>query len=188
VDLALQHLWSLGHRRIGHLAGPAEGGPAADWRTVIDDIAIRRLEAYRAWMQTRIAGDPALIAHARAWEATRVPEIVTTWAALPQRPTAVFCANDALAVGVIEAARQRGWRVPEELSVVGVDNSGVAAEVQNSLTSIDIPMEAVGREGTRALLQVMQGAPLEACRIALPVPEIVVRGSTARMPRDGQVA
>jgi LacI family transcriptional regulator len=186
VDLALSHLWTLGHRRIAHVAGPVDAGPAADWRAVVDDIAIRRLEAYEGWMQAHATTDPALIAHARGWEGDHVPEIVDAWARLAEPPTAAFCANDALAVAVIAEARRRGWRVPEDLSVVGVDNSAAAAASDVPLTSIDVGMEAVGRGGTRALLQLMEGAPLEACRVALPVSEIVLRSSTARRTHGGR--
>jgi DNA-binding LacI/PurR family transcriptional regulator len=80
---------------------------------------------------------------------------------------------------VVEAARQQGWRVPEDLSVLGVDDSSAAYASDPPLTSIDVSMEAVGREGLRALLRLMEGAPLEECRIALPVSEIVARSSTA---------
>ena len=86
---------------------------------------------------------------------------------------------------MIEAARQRGWRVPEDLSVVGVDDSPAAREADIPLTSIEVPIEGVGREGMRALLRLMQGAPLEDCRVALPVSEIVVRCSTARCSSAG---
>jgi LacI family transcriptional regulator len=184
VDLALSHLWNLGHRRIAHVAGPVDAGPKASWRAMVDDIAIRRLDAYDTWMEQRGVADPALVGHAQSWEGKLVPEIVAAWSRLPRPPTAAFCANDALALAVVAAARQRDWRLPEDLSVVGVDNSSAAAEAETPLTSIDVPMEAVGREGTRALLRLMEGAPLGACRVALPVSEIVIRGSTAHC-RDG---
>lgn len=180
ADLALSHLWDLGHRRIAHVAGPVELQLVDPQQEQPDDIALRRRDGYVAWMQAHSAYDPDLIAVAGGWKGNRVPEIVAAWTRLPEPPTAAFCANDALALAVIAAARRRGWRVPEDLSVVGVDNSPAACESDIPLTSVEAPVEAVGREGMRALFRSMRGAPLEECRIALPVSDIVVRSSTAR--------
>lgn len=183
ADLALSHLWSLGHRRIAHVAGPSEEAADLERQTEVDDIAVQRLEAYRAWMQRRGVYDEALIAHARGWTGAHVPEIAAAWAAMPEPPTAVFCANDLLALAVIAEAQRRGLRVPEELSVVGVDNSNAARDSGIPLTSVEVPVEEVGRQSVNALFRLMQGAPIEECRIALPVTEIVVRSSTGPLSR-----
>jgi DNA-binding LacI/PurR family transcriptional regulator len=185
VDLALQHLWSLGHRRIAHIAGPVGAravGPAGatDARNAGGaDIAIQRLDGYSAWMRERHAYDPALIAYAQGWAAPQADPFLQTWRSLKQPPTAVFCANDAQALDVIAAAQRLGWRVPEALSVVGVDNSHEARDCDPSLTSVEVPMDAVGREAMRALLRLIRGAPIEQCRVALPVTDLIVRRSTA---------
>jgi len=131
-------------------------------------------------MQLHGADDPDLIGQAQGWKGIHVPGIVARWARLPEPPTAVFCANDSLAFAVIAAARELGWRVPEDLSVVGVDNSGVTEDYRPPLTSVEISIESVGREGVNALFRLMQGAPLEECRVTVPVTEIVVRSSTTR--------
>ncbi|MES2463840.1 MAG: LacI family DNA-binding transcriptional regulator [Armatimonadota bacterium] len=167
VDLALSHLWERGHRRIAHVAGPTGLG---------SDIAIGRLNAYRAWMRERGVYDPALEGQMPGWRADgHVAEIVAAWHSSALRPTAVFAANDALALAVIAAARDLGWDVPGELSVVGVDNTQGAAAV--GLTSVEPPMEEVGRAAVRALLSLVQGAPVAPTRIAVPVTRIVFRDS-----------
>ena len=169
ADLALTHLWEQGHRRIAHIAGPT--GPGGD-------IAIGRLEAYRDWMRERGVYDPALEGQMPGWRPdNHVSEIVAAWHALPERPTAVFAANDALALAVITAARTLGWRVPADLSVVGVDNTPEAAA--GGLTSVEPPMEEVGRASVRALLGLIQGVPAAPCRIAVPVTRLVPRDTTA---------
>ncbi|HZP82047.1 MAG TPA: LacI family DNA-binding transcriptional regulator [Chthonomonadaceae bacterium] len=183
VRLALEHLWSLGHRRIAHVAGPVgaqeTSGLPADENTGREDIALRRLEGYCAWMRERQRHDPALIAYAQAWAAPQAAQYLQVWRSLAQPPTAVFCANDAQARDIIAAAQRMGWRVPEELSVVGVDNSHEARDCDPPLTSVEVPIDAVGREALRALLRLIQGAPLEQCRVALPVTDLIVRRSTA---------
>jgi LacI family transcriptional regulator len=169
AGLALSHLFEQGHRRIAHIAGPTTSG---------GDIAIGRLEAYRVWMRERGLDDPDLEAHMPTWQPdAHVADIIGAWHALPNRPTAVFAANDAYAVAAVSAAEALGWSVPGELSVVGVDNSPEAAAA--GLTSVEPPMEEVGRAGVRALLGMLQGAPMAKCRIAVPVTQIVSRDTVA---------
>jgi LacI family transcriptional regulator len=167
ATLALAHLWERGHRRIAHIAGPT--GPG-------DNIGTGRLEAYRAWMRERGVYDPALEGQAHSWRAeTCVAEIVAGWASLPVRPTAVFAGNDTLALAVIAAAQALGWNLPNALSVVGVDNTPDAAVA--GLTTVDPPIEDVGRASVRALLNILHAAPLPSCRIAVPVTQLVSRES-----------
>ncbi len=185
AELALSHLWALGHRRIAHIAGPVgeraphRVTPATVTALWCDDVAVQRLAAYTAWMQQRQADDPALIAYAQAWSAPQASETLDKWLALPQAPTAVFCANDEQARDLIIAIRQRGLQVPDDISVVGVDNSTRDTNGVAPLTSIDVGLEAVGREAVCALLRLMSGNPVAACRVALSPTRLVIRHSTA---------
>jgi len=100
---------------------------------------------------------------------------------LPQRPTAVFAASDQQALGVLEAARILGIRVPEELSVVGFDDVEVAAYV--GLTTVRQPLFASGRRGAELLLQMLAGTePPGVERIEQLPLELVVRTTTAAPP------
>jgi Transcriptional regulators len=182
--VALDHLHGLGHRRIAHLAGPVEAYRGnSGLLNPADDVAKLRLEAYTSWMQAAGLYDPALIGYAGSWfERDRVAEVLGAWRALPEPPTAVLCANDTLGVAVTEAALQMGWRVPDSLSVVGVDDSAEAREAPVPLTSVAVPVDAIGSEAVSALVRMMNGAPVDACRVAVPVTDIVVRGSTAAVP------
>jgi LacI family transcriptional regulator len=185
VHLALDHLWKLGHRRIAHIAGPigsrAPGTVLLTDAGMVDgvDVAVQRYQHYCSWMEERQRADAALVAYAQAWSAPQARQYLQQWRSLPQPPTAVFCCNDAQAIDVITAAQEMGWRVPEELSVVGVDNSQEARECVPTLTSVEVPMDAVGGEALRALLRMIRGAPLEHCRVAVPVTDLRVRHSTA---------
>ncbi len=186
VALALEHLESLGHRRIAHLAGPIGPRPGADVLKPAGDVAVMRLAAYTEQQQARGLFDPALVGYADSWrdDLGTVAPTVAAWQALPDPPTAVLCANDALAVAVLKAATAQGWGVPEALSIVGVDDSPEAREAVVPLTSVSVPVEEIGREGVRSLVRLMGGAPVETCRVVLPVTEIVVRGSTASCRRN----
>ena len=167
IALALAHLWELGHRRIAFVAGPLPG-----------DIAVGRLEGYTDWMRAQGAFDPACVAYAQDWSAPDARTFLDTWCALESPPTAVVCTNDAQALDLLEAARQCALPVPEALSVVGVDNAPAARDSVPPLTSVEAPVDELGRQGLRAVLGLMRGAPLEQCRIALPVTRLVVRQST----------
>jgi len=136
-------------------------------------------------MEARGVAMPELVGHARSWIATHVPAIVDQWLALPEPPTAVFCANDTLALAVIVEAGKRGVGVPWDLSVVGVDNSDAARDAPRPLTTVEGPIEKMGGEAMQTLLRLLQGAPLEACRNAVSGATIVVQGSTAYHPPGG---
>jgi len=179
LELALDHLWKLGHRRIAYIAGPvgtragvdhAQSRPAAD-------IAVRRLNAYKAWMRSRAAYAPSLVAFAQSWSAPQAGEYLFAWRAQPDAPTAAVCANDAQALNLMAAARSRGLTVPNDLSIIGVDNAPEAQNARPGLTSVEVPLEAIGSEAVHALLRLLSGAAIEQCRVALPVTKLQVRGS-----------
>src|SRR5262249_51220134 len=97
---------------------------------------------------------------------------------LPQRPTAVFAASDTQALGVLEAARILGIRVPEELSVVGFDDIEIAAHI--GLTTVRQPLFESGRRGTELLLQMLSGqVDAGDQRLEQLAVELVVRSTTA---------
>jgi DNA-binding LacI/PurR family transcriptional regulator len=102
---------------------------------------------------------------------------------LPERPTAVFAASDVQALGVLDAARILGIRVPNELSVVGFDDIGISAYV--GLTTVRQPLFESGRRGGELLLQMLAGAGQqlgEQHTEQLPL-ELVIRATTAPVQR-----
>lgn len=194
ANLALSHLWELGHRRIAHLAGPVElplagydgvlpvplARLAGDPEATPSDAATRRCESYIVWMRARDAYDPALLAFAPSWFWGDADRALEAWRALPDPPTAVWCANDEIALQLIQAARGRhGLSVPEDLSVAGVDNRSVGADQTPSLTSVDIPAERMGQEAMRLLIRLMEGGKSEPIQIALPITRLIARASSA---------
>ncbi|NMO35886.1 LacI family transcriptional regulator [Streptomyces sp. GMY01] len=158
------HLLDLGHRRFLHLA--------ADVPSWTFEVRARELAA-------RLGTVPGTsLRTARAAIAVEDAQAATEAAldAPGPRPTAVVCDDDKLAVGAYKALRRLGLRVPDDISVTGVDDLGLATAVDPELTTVRLDAELFGEHGMRALLAVLEGRTPDAGDI--PV-ELVVRGSTA---------
>jgi DNA-binding LacI/PurR family transcriptional regulator len=161
VDCALDHLLELGHTRIGHVASNFDA-PTFDLR--------------RARMLARVGEAPTVYApftFEGAQEAAR--------GLLDQPVTAVFCDDDILAGGVYLAARERGVRIPEDLSVIGFDDLDFARVLAPPLTTVAVDAEGLGALAFEALARVLAGDPPPDEQV-MPV-ALTVRESTAP-PRD----
>jgi DNA-binding LacI/PurR family transcriptional regulator len=178
---AAQHLLDLGHRRIALLtvgrADEAEPGP--------EDFLVSR-SRLRGWLDVLVpAGiDPVVLRSPVSTQedgATALREPL----AGPDRPTAVLCFSDALAAGVVRAAEDLGLRVPQDLSVVGYDDTPLAAHMRPALTTVHQDAAEKGRiaaaELAAAVARHRAGEPPEVRHIVLPT-ELVVRDSTAPPP------
>jgi LacI family transcriptional regulator len=170
ADQAMRHLLDLGHRRIAQITGPR------GWLATED-----RRRGYRAALAAAgILPDPAL-------EVEAVPEIAPGRDAaeqlldLPQRPTAIFAFNDNIAIGAIQAAKARGLRVPEDLSIVGFDDVEYATIVTPALTTVRQPLAEMGRTGVSLLTRLLEGQRFETLHVELAT-RLVVRDSTAPAP------
>jgi len=167
--LAMQHLIELGHRKIG-FAGDRLENP-------FNFISSRdRYEGYRQALTE--AGIPFRAEYHRQGEYGReqARQMARDMLALPDPPTAIFAASDTQAFGVLEAAKDAGLQVPEELSVIGYDDIEIAEYLH--LTTIRQPLFASGVEGVELLLESIANPPSAPRRVLLPV-ELVVRGTTA---------
>ena len=170
--LAVDHLVALGHRKIGFLAGRAD-----------TDVGRRREAGYRAAMATHgLAVDPAWVASGDYTERT-AREVALGLLALPTpvRPTALFAVNLPSALGIRAAARDCGMRIPDDLSLVTMDDHAILEHTDPALTSIHLPMDEMGVLGARMLLDVIEGQPLRHEVTSTP-PRLVVRRSTAAPP------
>ncbi|MEU2549301.1 LacI family DNA-binding transcriptional regulator [Streptomyces roseolus] len=172
---ATRHLVDLGHRRIAIITGPED---------VLCSLA--RLDGYRSTLgMAGIPIDPALIrfgdfhvegGYAHALDLLR----------LPDRPTAIFAGSDLQALGVLEAARVCGLRVPEDLSVVGYDDVMPARWSSPALTTVHQPLRQMGEEAVQMLLRLRAGEP-SVTRLELAT-SLVVRNSTAPPPENPAAA
>ncbi|MGZ8687843.1 MAG: LacI family DNA-binding transcriptional regulator [Gaiellaceae bacterium] len=170
-ELATNHLVELGHRRIAFVGDK----PRDPFRFASSRDRTRGYE--RALAQAGIEPRPEYVR-----EGTHIHHVARSIAIdllrLPQRPTAIFAASDTQALGVLEAARILGLRVPEELSVVGFDDVEVAAYV--GLTTVRQPLHESGRRGAELLLQMLTGDELPGERQTEQLSvDVVVRSTTA---------
>lgn len=164
---ATQHLLVLGHRRIAYLGGPAVA--AANQA---------RMHGYRAAMEARTAPVPG--AYVRPGEFTYQTGVLgaAELLDLTAPPTAVFAGNDEIALGVIETARTRGLRIPQDLSVVGFDDTLLARMASPPLTTVRQPLREMGGVALRTALRLADGEKLESHHVELAT-ELMVRASTA---------
>ena len=168
VEQAYGHLTSLGHERIGMIVGPRDHIPSQ-----------RKLAAY-AEMTQRGGGSvrPELVEHVIfALEgghaaATRM---------LRHGVTGIICGSDPLALGAIRAARRAGLSVPDDVSVVGFDDSAFMNCTDPPLTTVRQPIEALGRAAVTLLVNQIEGAVVTPDELLFE-PELVVRGSTGPAP------
>ncbi|GHC82903.1 LacI family transcriptional regulator [Streptomyces violaceochromogenes] len=164
VRQAAAHLLALGHRRFLHLA--------ADVPSWTFEIRARELAARLSQVpgtSVRTARAPISIEGAQAATQTALSESAA-------RPTAVICDDDKLAAGAYKAARRLGLRIPDDLSVTGLDDLALATAIDPELTTVRLDAELFGERGMGALLAVLEGREPESGDI--PV-QLVVRSSTA---------
>jgi DNA-binding LacI/PurR family transcriptional regulator len=183
--MALEHLWSLGHRRIAHLAGPYQDCYRLEFTEQTatprleraEPVSMERLNGCVAFLKEHRAYDPQLISSAHAWKHANALPTLERWWKLPNRPTAIYCANDYIAWEVVCWARSNGIEIPKDVAVVGVDNvEGPDREL--FLTSIDIRVEEVGRQAMRLMLELLTGKPPDDRLRVVEPGSLVVRAST----------
>lgn len=165
--LAIRHLADLGHRKIAHITGP-EGNvlTAARRRGMMEERARLGLPICHDWI---IRGDFSLQSGRDA---------ATKLIAMVDRPTAVFCAADTVAFGLIAGLHAGGLRVPEDISVIGFDDIDMSEYYVPALTTIRQDRVRLGRTAAAQLLQQVTGSPKTKLNHLLPV-ELVIRSSTA---------
>jgi LacI family transcriptional regulator len=169
---AIEHLAQLGHTRIGFVAGDES----------IEGVRDRRRGYLDALARLGLPSDSSLIAQGDLSQ-MRAFEAANTLLALPAPPTAIFAVNDLSAFGVIAAARERGLKVPRDVSVIGFDDIPMASQVHPPLTTIRQPFAQMGRAAVNTLLSQMDNEDAIAPRIVLPT-ELIARQSTGPAPRQ----
>ena len=168
---ATAHLLQLGHRRIGVITGRRDGSATR----------ARLRGHYAALAEAGIMPDPLLEAEADflvpggAAGAERL-------LALADPPTAIFAFNDCMAVGALHAARARGLRLPDDLSVVGFDDTPEAEAAYPGLTTVYQPLKELGRMAVSLLVRLLDDHPYEPLHVELAT-RLVVRSSTGRPAR-----
>lgn len=163
--LAVEHLLAQGHRRIAHVHGDMRYASAQ-----------ARLTSYRATLEgAGVAFNPALVVGS-PWR-TRDANIATQrLLELADPPTAIFAASDDLAIGAVQAIEHRGLSIPGDIAVIGFDDIPFSDEMMPRLSTIRLPLEAMGRRAAEMLTGTLRtGKALED--VALPV-ELILRDTT----------
>lgn len=169
MSLAVTHLASLGHRRIGLAVGPERYMPV-----------VRKLEGFAQAVEA-VNGAKALVEHSLfSIEGGRA----ATLQLLDRGATAIACGSDLMALGAIQACRSRRLSVPDDVSVVGYDDSPIVAFAGPPLTTIRQSVPAMCRAAVRALEEERAGRPAPRQEYLFR-PELVVRGSTGAAPGKG---
>ncbi|WP_194892930.1 LacI family DNA-binding transcriptional regulator [Catenulispora pinisilvae] len=165
-----RHLLDLGHRRIGVISG------FEDWLSGSDRLAGH----LAALSEAGLLGEPRLLRYGEPAIHTGVRaggELLD----LPERPTAIACFNDKVAVGVYQAAAERGLGIPADLSVTGFDDSEISQATAPMLTTVRQPLDELGRIAVTMLTRLLERQALDALHLELAT-ELVVRGSTGPVP------
>jgi LacI family transcriptional regulator len=165
--LAVDHLLDLGHRRIAHVCGPESNADAAERRLGYREALADRGVAAEAWLE--LPGDFREESGFAAGQ--RLAELVP-------RPTAVFAANDAMAIGCLAGLRARGLEVPADLSLVGFDDVPNARYLTPALTTVRVPIAEVGSRATERLLRLLSSPEDEGGGQQVVVPTLSIRAST----------
>ena len=165
---ATQHLIDLGHKNIGMVTGP-----------MAEDCTQDRQAGYRAALHDAgLKFDPDLVA-AGDWSASSGYEAFKRIAAKGELPSAIFAQNDQMAVGVIQGARESGLQVPQDLSVIGIDDMPLASYFDPPVTTMRQDLLKIGREAARLLIKAVEDSETPKKQHLLSA-ELVVRASTAK--------
>jgi LacI family transcriptional regulator len=167
---AMNYLLELGHRRIGHIGGRVELQSSA-----------RRLKAYEdSLFEAGIPLDHSLVIDGDYTTPTGY-QAARKLLNLPDPPTAVFAANDQSALGAMEAIREAGLRVPQDISVTGFDNIPEASITSPSLTTVDQSVFEMGYIATEMLFKLIEGEPLKTDLYKVQT-QLVIRNSCQAIP------
>lgn len=164
---AVTHLVERGRRRIGMITGPLHIQSAMD-----------RLRGYRlALEEAGTPFDPDLVKEGNFHQHTGY-EITRAWIDSGKPlPDALFCANDLMAIGALQALRERGLCVPDDIALVGFDDLPLAEAVDPPLTTVAQPIQEMAETAVRLVMRLIQGEELDVHRVVLEA-HLVVRAST----------
>jgi LacI family repressor for deo operon, udp, cdd, tsx, nupC, and nupG len=170
---ATEYLISLKHNRIGHISGPLNVVVGRD----------RCKGFHQAMSKHGLSVDPSLVQEGEfSFESGF--NLMMKFLSLEEPPTAIFAGNDEMAMGAVKAAKSKGFRVPEDLSVVGFDDIKFASIFEPALTTIAQPTFDMGQKAMHLLLRLINNEELEKDQFILP-DNLIVRDSCKELTIDG---
>ncbi len=166
IEEAAAHLLSLGHRRLAHVAGPLNLKTCRDRRDAyLKGLSVGGVRPEDVLIAT---GELTIEGGRQAWQLLSEQR---------RAPTAIFCANDLMALGVLSSARSDGMRVPGDLSIIGLDDIWLASQFDPPLTTVALPRYEIGVLAMEMLMRLLQGQEPERRVVST---SLVMRKSTAR--------
>jgi LacI family transcriptional regulator len=171
-DLAISHLLDNGHRSVGFVGGPM----------AIPQVADRLSGSRRAFRTAGLAAESLTVFETSALNVAEGRRAGARVLGQPKRrrPTAVFCANDLLALGVLQEMTSQGVSVPDELAIVGYDDIEFAAAAAIPLTSVRQPRHLLGKAAAQLLIEEAMPGSAHEHRQLQYTPELIVRASSRR--------
>jgi len=170
VEAAVAHLAELGHRRIAHVTGPL----------TLSTTVVRR-DAFEAATDRLGLRASRLLVHGEAFTAAAGHAAAEELLGGGERFTAIVAGNDLIALGCLEALADAGLRCPEDISLVGHNDTPMVASLEPPLTTVAIPKAEIGARAATLLLDGLEGREVASGPVLLPT-ELIVRGSTAPAP------
>ncbi|MFT4287848.1 LacI family DNA-binding transcriptional regulator [Nocardioides sp.] len=167
--IAVEHLIDRGHRRVAFVGGPMSLGQVTD----------RYLGAQQAWAAAGLPPENLTLISCESLSVAEGRSAGERWAGLPssRRPTAAFCANDLVALGLLQQATLAGVKVPDDLAIVGYDDIEFAAAAAVPLTSVRQPRSELGRTAAELVLDEAANPRHQHQQVTF-TPELVARAST----------
>ena len=165
---ACKYLASLGHTRVAYLSGDS-----------VETSAQERLYGFRRSQEMfGLDGDRDLVLMNCKSRMDEGFEAMNAILDIDRLPTAVLAYNDLIAVGAMDAIKQRGLSIPQDISLVGFDDIGLASEVNPSLTTVHVRKRTMGIMAVKSLLQIIKGTEERVKKVLVPT-RLVIRDSTA---------
>jgi DNA-binding LacI/PurR family transcriptional regulator len=169
AEAAIRYLYSLGHRRIGYIGETDEEVRYDSYRDTLRDLGLTY--------------DASLVCSCPLEKKGGFEGASRMLANAKKKPTAVFCANDITAIAVIQCFMQAGLKVPEDISVMGIDNIDVAQYMNPMLTTVEVPKMELGKNAVRLLIDRIENGKTIPMTIKLPY-RLIVRESVAPPRRN----
>jgi DNA-binding LacI/PurR family transcriptional regulator len=170
MQIAVEHLVQLGHRRVGYLAGPAHVDPAS-----------RRLAGFRAGIRDAGLRIPTRLVRHCLVDDESVLRATEELLAVDPCPTAIAVWSPTAAVPALAAVRRRGLRVPDEMSLIAYNDSPIASYLEPPLTTVHMPLAEMARGGVECLLEAIDGGKPRSF-VVRTAPALVERESTGPPP------
>jgi LacI family repressor for deo operon, udp, cdd, tsx, nupC, and nupG len=167
-----KHLLALGHTRIAHIMGPSN---------VV--LCQARLQGYRQALHQHGIMEDELLIQEGDYSLESGYLITRKLLSINRIPTAIFAANDEMAIGAMKAIREYGLQVPQDISVVGFDDINIASYVSPALTTIHQPRYEIGQRSVHMLIKLIRSEPLDQSQVVLE-DTLVVRESSSELQKD----